>query len=90
MHKKPPGWVGWAALGAVTIAAELTGRETLTDAYQHAHPVVRAVSLAGWAILIAHLHGMIPPQYDPLRITARRMHIVSCDCRQHFRRGVFE
>lgn len=63
---RPPAYTGWVAIGAVVLAAEAVCRDTLTECYRSAHPVTRAVALAGWVVLVLHLHGLMPSRFDPL------------------------
>jgi hypothetical protein len=68
---------GWIALGILVAAADVTGSTTMSDAFRTAsrHPVGRPLMIAGWAILTAHLFGLIPPERDPINIMWKRCHV---------------
>ena len=78
MKRLSPGAAGWVSVAAVVIAAELLDERTMSEAFRMAsrHPVGRPVLFSAWAILTAHLFGLIPPRYDPIhcfgRITVNR------------------
>ena len=62
-----PGMRGWLATGLVVLAADILDETTLSEAFRgySRTPSGRIVTSAGWAILTAHLFGLIPPEYDP-------------------------
>ena len=70
MKRLSPGAAGWVAVGAVVLAAELLDERTMSDAFREAsrHPVYGPVIFAGWAVLTAHLIGVIPPHVDPIEL----------------------
>lgn len=75
MKRLSPGAAGWVSVGAVVIAAELIDARTMSEAFSAAsrHPVGGPVLIASWAILTAHLFGVIPDRYDPVHNLANKM-----------------
>ena len=59
---------GWVALGVLVVVADLTGERTMSDTFRMAarHRVAGPAIIGGWALLTAHLFGLIPPEYDPI------------------------
>lgn len=70
MRRLSPGAAGWVSVAAVVIAAELLDERTMSDAFTAAsrHPVGRPVILTAWAVLTAHLFGVLPPERDPIHL----------------------
>jgi hypothetical protein len=70
MKRLSPGAAGWIAVGVVVLAAELLDERTMSDAFLAAarHPVGRPVMFSAWAVLTAHLFGVIPQHYDPINL----------------------
>ena len=70
MKRLSPGAAGWVSVAAVVIAAELLDERTMSEAFRMAsrHPVGRPVLFSAWAILTAHLFGVIPPHCDPINL----------------------
>ena len=68
MKRLSPGAAGWVSVGVVVVMAELLDERTLSEAFEAAskHPVGKPVLFSAWAILTAHLFGIIPDHYDPL------------------------
>lgn len=62
-----PGDRGWLIAGAVVIAADLIDERTLSDSFREFSrtPYGLAVLIPAWALLTAHLFGIIPEKYDP-------------------------
>ena len=73
MSRPDAGDTGWLALAAYVIAfdawAITQGRTTLSASFTAAlaSPHRRWPTIALWAYLTAHLHGLLPDRYDPLR-----------------------
>lgn len=59
---------GWAALLAVVIIADLTGEVTMSTGFRTlAHNKTFGPPLiVTWAVLTAHLFGLVPARYDPI------------------------
>jgi hypothetical protein len=59
---------GWIALAIIVAAADVTGSRTMSDAFRTASrsKIGRPVIIAGWAVLTAHLFGLVPPERDPI------------------------
>jgi hypothetical protein len=59
---------GWLGVLAVVIIADCIGERTMSDLHQSAahHPVGRPVLIGSWSVLLAHLFGLIPREYDPI------------------------
>lgn len=70
MRRLSPGSKGWIAVSAVVVAAEVLDERTMSEAFREAsrHPVYGPLVLTAWAILTAHLTGLIPPRYDPISL----------------------
>lgn len=68
MKRLSPGAAGWVGVGAVVVVAELLDEKTMSEAFRAAakHPAGRPVMLAAWAVLTAHLFGILPPHRDPI------------------------
>jgi hypothetical protein len=68
---------GWLALGLLVVAADVTGSRTMSDAFRTASrsPVGRPIMIASWAILTAHLFGVIPPGLDPINAVWSKCHV---------------
>ena len=61
------GSLGWLAIGAVALAWDVWGEETLTHAYRRGldNPRTRALVLGGTALTVLHLTDNIPRSIDP-------------------------
>lgn len=73
--KRPaPGAAGWLALGLVVAIAEVRDSRTMSDAFLAATrtPVTGPIITASYAILTAHLFGLLPKRYDPFHQFAIR------------------
>lgn len=72
MKRLSPGAAGWVSVGAVVVIAELLDARTMSEAFRSAsgHPVGGPVIFASWAILTAHLFGVLPARYDPFHYFA--------------------
>ena len=59
---------GWIALGVLVAVADVTGKHTMSDTFRAAsrRPVVGPVVIVSWALLTAHLFGLVPARYDPI------------------------
>ena len=70
-----PGAAGWVSVGAVVIAAEVIDARTMSEAFHVAsrHPVAGPVMAFGWGVLTAHLFGVLPRQYDPIHLMAKKI-----------------
>lgn len=70
MRRLSPGATGWVSVAAVVIAAELLDEKTMSEAFRAAsrHPVGGPVLFAAWAVLTAHLFGILPPERDPIHL----------------------
>jgi hypothetical protein len=70
MRRLSPGAAGWISVGAVVVLAELLDERTMSEAFEAAsrHPVGRPVLFSAWAVLTAHLFGLIPDHYDPIHL----------------------
>lgn len=70
-----PGAAGWLSVGAVVVAAELMDARTMSEAFSAAvrHPVGGPLIITGWALLSAHLFGVIPEKYDPVHTLASKV-----------------
>jgi hypothetical protein len=70
MKRLSPGAAGWVSVGAVVLAAELLDERTMSEAFLAAsrHPVGGPVMFTAWAVLTAHLFGVIPVHYDPITL----------------------
>lgn len=70
MRRLSPGSKGWVAVAAVVVTAELLDEKTMSEAFRAAsrHPVYGPVVITAWAILTAHLTGLIPAKYDPITL----------------------
>lgn len=62
-------------MGVVVVIAELLDERTMSEAFEAAsrHPVGRPVLFSAWAILTAHLFGLIPDHYDPITLLWKRI-----------------
>lgn len=69
--------VGWVAVVALVVAADVTGSRTMSELFRTAsrHPVAGPFVYAGWGLLTAHLLGFIPPKYDPIDVMWKRCHV---------------
>jgi hypothetical protein len=69
-----PGAAGWVSVGAVVLAAEVIDARTMSEAFHTAsrHPIAGPVMAASWGVLTAHLFGVIPNQYDPIHLMAKK------------------
>lgn len=69
-----PGAAGWVSVGAVVVAAEVIDARTMSEAFRAAsrHPVAGPVIAASWGVLTAHLFGVIPDEYDPIKLVAMK------------------
>lgn len=65
-----PGARGWLLVAWVVITCDLLEQPTLSEAFRDFSrtPAGRPVSIAGWALLTAHLFGLIPRRYDPVHL----------------------
>jgi hypothetical protein len=75
MRRISPGSAGWISVGVVVVVAELLDERTMSEAFEAAsrHPVGRPVLFSAWAILTAHLFGLIPDHYDPFNLLGKRV-----------------
>jgi hypothetical protein len=76
-----PGYA-WAALGALVLVADLTGTQTMSEAFRTCsrHKLTGPPLAIGWVVLNAHLFGLIPAKYDPFhRAFCRRCSHVNPD-----------
>lgn len=66
--KLKPGAAGWIATGLVILTAELMDERTMSEAFCEfsKDPRGKYVVLPLWAVLTAHLFGVIPLKYDPI------------------------
>lgn len=67
-----PGTAGWIAVGIAVAVAEVADSKTMSTAFGEAvrHPVVGPVVCAVYAVVTAHLFGLIPEKYDLLHLLA--------------------
>lgn len=75
MKRLSPGAAGWVSVGAVVVAAEVIDARTMSEAFRIAsrHPVAGPVLVTSWGVLTAHLFGVIPAQYDPIHLFAKKV-----------------
>ena len=61
------GTRGWLAMAFVALAVDVLDEATLSESFRDYSrtPSGRIVTSASWAILTAHLFGLLPPEYDP-------------------------
>lgn len=65
------GGAGWGIIILGILLWDLTQEDQLTDAWKRAHKrgPVSAVALGTtWAIITAHLYGVLPARFDPLHM----------------------
>jgi hypothetical protein len=75
MRRISPGSAGWISVGVVVVVAELLDERTMSEAFEAAsrHPVGRPVLFSAWAILTAHLFGVLPDRCDPFNLLGKRV-----------------
>jgi hypothetical protein len=62
---------GWGLVALGILLWDLTQEDQLTDAWKRAHrrgPVSAIVLGTTWAIITAHLYGLLPARFDPLHM----------------------
>jgi hypothetical protein len=66
------GLTGWGLVGAAVVLWDVTAPEgeLLTDRFRAGcrHPGRLVLVGAGWAVLTAHLFGVLPERWDPIRV----------------------
>ena len=62
-----PGMRGWLATAFVVLAADILDETTLSESFREFSrtPHGLVITSASWAVLTAHLFGILPPEYDP-------------------------
>lgn len=69
------GSAAWMLLAAGIVAWDLTAddEQTLSEAFRRCKdsPAARAAVAASWAVLTAHLFGVMPRRADPLHAVCR-------------------
>ena len=66
------GSAAWLVLAAAIVAWDLAAadEQTLSETFRRCEdaPAARAVVVAAWAVLTAHLFGVMPRRADPLHV----------------------
>jgi hypothetical protein len=63
------GGAGWGIIALGILLWDLTQEDQLSDAWKRAHRrgLVEAIALGtSWAVITAHLYGVLPSRFDPL------------------------
>jgi hypothetical protein len=70
-----PGARGWLAAGLVILAADILDETTLSESFREFSTTRtgRVITTAGWALLTAHLFGLIPVDRDPIVLAFSRV-----------------
>ncbi len=77
------GALGWVLIGAGVLVWDLSGPETLSEAFDRSqdHQLSKALVIAGWTVLTLHLFNRLPPRIDPLHLIGMaRGHIRNFEC----------
>ena len=65
------GGAGWGLIALGILLWDLTQEDQLSDAWKRAHrrgPIAAIALGTSWAIVTAHLYGVLPSRFDPLHM----------------------
>lgn len=67
------GGAGWVLLAGLVVTWDATAPETMSAAFRRAcsTPGGKAVVVAGWTVLTAHLLSVLPERADPLMLLVK-------------------
>ena len=70
-----PGVRGWLITGLTVLAVDLLCETTLSESFRDFSRTRhgRFITMAGWAVLTAHLFGAIPVERDPIVLAFARL-----------------